>query len=90
MVLDVFALLVMLLLAAVAIALVVFLGSLPGKWARDARHPQAQAINVLAWVGLLTGGLGWFAALVWAKYKTAEMLSTEPTMQPTAEKDAQQ
>ena len=77
MILDIFALLVMLVLAAVAIALVVFLGTLPGKWAREANHPQAEAINVLAWVGLLTGGIGWFAALVWAKYKTAEILNAK-------------
>jgi hypothetical protein len=64
--LDVFALLVMLLLAGVGIWLVVLLGNLPGKLARAAGHPQAKAINVLSWVGLLTLGIGWFAALVWA------------------------
>ena len=32
-------------------------------------HPQAKAINVLAWIGLLTLGLGWFLALVWANMK---------------------
>jgi uncharacterized BrkB/YihY/UPF0761 family membrane protein len=65
--LDLFALLVMLLLVGVGIWLVVVLGTLPGKIAREAGHPQAEAINVLAWIGLLTLGVAWFAALVWAK-----------------------
>ncbi len=77
MVLDIFALIVMAVLIAAAIGLVVFLGTLPGKWAREAGHPQVDAINVLAWVGLLTGGIGWFVALVWSRYKTSEMLERE-------------
>ncbi len=67
--LDIFALIVLFVLCAVAIALVVILGNLPGKMARAVDHPQADAVNMLAWVGLLTGGLGWLLALVWAKYK---------------------
>ena len=69
--LDIFALLVMLLLAGVGIWLLVLLGNMPGKIAREAGHPQAEAITVLSWVGLLTLGVGWFAALVWAKTKPA-------------------
>lgn len=65
--LDVFALVVLLVLCAAAIWLVVLIGGLPGRMARDANHPQAEAINLLAWIGLLTLGIGWFAALVWAK-----------------------
>ena len=75
--LDIFALIVLLILVAFTIWLVVLLGTLPGKWAREAGHPQREAINVLAWVGLLTGGPGWLAALVWSRYKTADMLERE-------------
>ena len=64
--LDVFALVVLLVLCAAAIWLVVVIGNIPGNMARAAGHPQASAINCLAWIGLLTFGLGWFAALVWA------------------------
>ena len=64
--LDIFALIVMLLLAAVGIWLVVLLGNLPGNIAREKGHPQAAAITVLSWIGLLTLGIAWFAALVWA------------------------
>ena len=67
--LDLFALVVLLLLVGVGIWLVVLLGSLPGNIARAAEHPQAEAITMLSWVGLLTLGVGWFAALVWAKSK---------------------
>ena len=67
--LEIFALIVLFVLCAAGIALIVELGNLPGKMARAANHPQADAISMLAWVGLLTGGLGWLLALVWAKYK---------------------
>ena len=67
--LDIFALVVLLLLVAVVIWLVVFLGNLPGNIAREAGHPQTEAIVVLSWVGLLTMGVAWFVALVWAKTK---------------------
>lgn len=67
--LDIFALVVLLLLVGVCIWVVVLLGNLPGNIAREAKHPQTEAIIVLSWVGLLTLGVGWFAALVWAKTK---------------------
>ena len=67
--LDIFALIVLLVLCAVAIWLVVLIGNIPGNIARAAEHPQAEAISYLAWIGLLTMGVGWFIALVWAKLK---------------------
>ena len=45
--LDIFALLVLLLLAAVGIWLVVLLDNLPGNIAREAGHPQSEAITVV-------------------------------------------
>lgn len=70
MALDIFALAVMALLIGVAIWLVVLLGNMPGDIARKRNHPQAQAISVLSWIGLITG-IGWFIALVWAYYVPA-------------------
>lgn len=70
MALDIFALAVMALLIGVAIWLVVLLGNMPGDIARKRNHPQAQAISVLSWIGLVTG-IGWFIALVWAYYVPA-------------------
>lgn len=67
--LEIFALIVIAVLVAAAIWLVVIIGNIPGNMARAAGHPQADAISMLAWIGLLTLGLGWFAALVWARTK---------------------
>ena len=67
--LDYFALLVIFVIVAAGIWIAVLLGNLPGNMARAADHPQAEAISLLGWIGLLTMGLGWFAALVWAKYR---------------------
>ena len=69
MVLDIFALVVIALLLGVVIWLVVLLGNMPGDIARKHNHPQAQAIAALGWVGVITMGLGWFIAIVWAYYK---------------------
>ena len=69
MALDIFALIVMMVLVAVAIWLVVLLGPLPGKIARDRDHPQADAIYVLGWIGIITLGVPWLIALVWAYTK---------------------
>lgn len=69
MFLDIFALVVIALLLAVVIWLVVLLGNMPGDIARKRQHPQAEAISALGWVGIITMGLGWFVAIVWAYYK---------------------
>ncbi len=66
MVLEIIALIVMLVIVAVVIWLVVLLGSMPGKIARQRGHPQADAIQVLGWIGVITLGVGWLVALVWA------------------------
>ena len=69
--LDIFALIVMGILLALAIWLVVLLGSLPGNIARKRNHPQADAITALGWIGVITVGVGWLVAIVWAYYKPA-------------------
>ena len=57
---------ILLLLGLLVLWLFVELGSLPGKKAHERNHPQAEAINILGWLGLLLGGVGWVVALVWA------------------------
>ena len=69
MVLDIFALIVIALLLSFTIWLVVFLGNMPGDIAQKNNHPQVRAITALSWVGLITMGIAWFVALVWAYYK---------------------
>jgi len=68
MILDIFALIVITLLIAVVIWLVVLLGNMPGDIARKRNHPQVAAITALGWIGLITMGIGWFIAMVWAYY----------------------
>jgi hypothetical protein len=53
-------------LITVATVIIVFLGQLPGRLARQWAHPQAAAINVAVWLGLATLGLLWPIALIWA------------------------
>ena len=63
--LNIFALVVLTVVGGVAVLLVVVLGGLPGKIARQRNHPQADAIAVCGWLGLVTVIL-WPVALVWA------------------------
>ena len=64
--LDIFTFAVMLVLLTAAAVLIKIVGALPGKIARGRAHPQAEAINVCGWLGVLTLGLAWPVALIWA------------------------
>ena len=64
--LDIFALIVIAILLAAGIWLVVLLGSMPGNIAKKRGHPQTEAIQVLGWIGIITLGISWFIAFVWA------------------------
>ncbi len=46
-------------------AIVVLLGSLPGKIARKRGHPHPDAVNAASWIGLATG-VFWPVAFIWA------------------------
>ena len=60
---------ILLVLGLLGLWIIVEIGGLPGKKAHQRNHPQAEAINVLGWLGLLSGGVGWVVALVWAYMK---------------------
>ena len=57
---------ILVLLFLLVIWIYVEMAKFPGKKAKERGHPQAEAINVLAWVGLLFGAVPWVVALVWA------------------------
>lgn len=59
-----FAILVLLMLLLIWIY--AKLAALPGQTAIERGHPQAEAINVLGWIGLLLGVAPWLVALVWS------------------------
>ena len=49
--------------------LVIFVVDLPANIAKERNHPQVAAIRAMAWFGLLlTGGVVWIFAVVWAYY----------------------
>jgi len=78
--LMVFAFLVLVLLAVLAAYLFIKLAFWPRNAARERGHPQADAINVLSWAGLLlTAGIGWVVALTWAYMKP---LQADPADMP--------
>ena len=60
---------ILVLLVLIVILIFVKLAALPGQTATERGHPQAEAINVLGWVGLLLGIAPWLVALVWAYMK---------------------
>ena len=64
--LDAFALIILLVLLAAAVGAWVALAMLPGRIARDRKHPQADAINVCGWWGAITLGLLSPIAFIWA------------------------
>ena len=71
-----FAILVLLVLLVVWIY--AKLAALPGNTATARGHPQAEAINVLGWIGLLLGVAPWLVALVWAYMKPVSMPPGSP------------
>jgi hypothetical protein len=64
----------------VVIWLIVLLGSMPGNIAKKRGHPQTEAIQALGWIGIITLGISWFIAIVWAYTKPVGKGSTDPAL----------
>lgn len=64
--LDIFALIVLIILIAAAVAAWVLLAMMPGRIAKKRHHPQADAINVCGWWGAITLGILSPLAYIWA------------------------
>lgn len=56
------------LVAVLTVVAVIYvqLAAMPGEIARERNHPNARAINLLGWIGLLLGLAPWLVALIWA------------------------
>ena len=52
---DLFAWIVLIILALTTVAVIVFLAMLPGTIAKKRNHPWAQAVTVAGWVTLFLG-----------------------------------
>ncbi|WP_018259647.1 DUF3302 domain-containing protein [Methylobacterium sp. WSM2598] len=63
---DIFAWIVLLVVAATLVATFVALGVMPGRIARSRGHPWAQAVTVGSWATLVFGFVFWPLILVWA------------------------
>jgi hypothetical protein len=63
--LDVAALVIIGIVAAVGIAVLVVLAILPGRIAERRQHPQTDAIRVTGYLGILFAPL-WLLAFIWA------------------------
>lgn len=89
MVLNIMALMMLIFVASCVIYILALLGGLPGRISRQRQHPQADAINVMGWLGLLTGGVLWVVALIWAYFipKPATIQSPSGTPESTAAAD---
>lgn len=74
---------ILVLLVLLGIWIFVKLAALPGQTATERGHPQAEAINVLGWVGLLLGVAPWLVALVWAYTKPAPVWQGSSDAQPS-------
>ncbi len=72
---------ILILLGLLGLWLFVEIGGFPGKKAEERNHPHAEAINVLGWLGLLFGGVGWAVAVVWA-YTKPVFAPVEPAGAP--------
>lgn len=76
MVLNIFTFVVLIVLVALVGAIIVYLGLLPGKIAKGRHHPQADAINVASWLGIIMGGVLWPFSLIWAFYRPNEQAAS--------------
>ena len=83
-----FALIVLLVLIAAIVGIWIVLGMMPGKIARQRNHPQADAINVCGWWGVITMGLLLPVAWIWA-YTNPNGQSTSHSQPVNKEEESQ-
>lgn len=75
--LDIFALVILVILGSTIVGCILLVGYLPGRIARERSHPQAEAVSVCGWMGILTGGLLLPVAFVWAYLKSPSTSTRE-------------
>ena len=63
---DIFAWIVLIVLLAIAVAVFIALGALPGHIAYKRGHPWAEAVQIGGWVTLICGFVLWPLSLIWA------------------------
>jgi hypothetical protein len=63
---DIFAWIVLIILAVSVVAVFCIAGWLPGHIAKGRGHPYADAVTVAGWITLFFGFALWPVALIWA------------------------
>jgi len=71
-------------LVVAAVVLIVFLMGLPGRIAIARKHPDAEAVNMMGWLGFLAV-VPWIQAFIWA-FKPTNIVDIRRT--PREEKEA--
>jgi hypothetical protein len=75
-----------LIVMPIVVAYVIFtLGNLPGKIARSRGHPQAAAVGICGWMGIITLVL-WPLAMVWAYWSYDQTASDRALTQADADR----
>jgi len=64
--LDLFAWIVLVVLAASTVFVIVFMAMWPGMVARRRHHPWAEAVSIGGWITLFLGFVLWPIVLTWA------------------------
>jgi len=64
------------------LALVVFILGLPGRIAIARKHPEADAVNLMGWVGFMAI-VPWIQALIWA-FKPTDVVDIRHLPENTA------
>jgi len=75
---------VLIVLGASGIVFMIFIAGLPGRIAIARKHPDAEAVNLMGWAGILTVVV-WLQAFMWA-FKPTNVIDVRRT--PTEEKKA--
>ncbi|MEJ2846512.1 DUF3302 domain-containing protein [Bosea sp. CCNWLW174] len=73
---DLFAWIVLLVVAGFCLAVVIGLGMLPGRIARQRGHPWPEAVAAGSWAALLFGFVFWPLVLIWAYVDAPAMKET--------------
>lgn len=83
---DYFAWLVLIVIVVSVVVVFIALARLPGQIDHERGHPQAEAINAAGWLGLLlTIGVVWALAMIWALMKPVIPLNRSNTTTDEAE-----
>jgi hypothetical protein len=69
---DIFAWIVLMIIAATGVGIIILMGMWPGKVAHERKHPQAEAIAVGGWLTLFLGFVFWPLMVVWAYTKSPD------------------